>query len=125
MAKSGTRSLLYIIVVAALFILSFYFYLVELKLNLNLNVNLKKRSGATWKALLERLNQTEEGKVTALYQENKSKPEKLGCTPVEKIFFLKTSKTGSTSIANIVQRFGFKRPDTNFLMGESSNWGSL
>ena len=43
------------------------------------------------------------------------------CEKKEKIYFLKTSKTGSTTMANILIRFGFKRPGTNFLMGESPN----
>ena len=43
------------------------------------------------------------------------------CEKKEKVYFLKTSKTGSTTMANILMRFGFKRPGTNFLMGESPN----
>lgn len=43
------------------------------------------------------------------------------CQKQEKIYFLKTSKTGSTTMANILMRFGFARPGTNFLMGESNN----
>ena len=43
------------------------------------------------------------------------------CQKQEQIYFLKTSKTGSTTIANILMRFGFKRPGTNFLLGESGN----
>ena len=43
------------------------------------------------------------------------------CDRKEKIYFLKTSKTGSTTMANILMRFGFSRPGTNFLMGESPN----
>ena len=31
------------------------------------------------------------------------------CSIRDKIFFLKTSKTGSTSVANILMRFGLKR----------------
>lgn len=43
------------------------------------------------------------------------------CEKKEKIYFLKTSKTGSTTMANILIRFGFQRPGTNFLLGESPN----
>lgn len=43
------------------------------------------------------------------------------CEKVEKIYFLKTSKTGSTTMANILMRFGFRREKTNFLMGETPN----
>jgi len=49
--------------------------------------------------------------------------EKGECSEVDKIYFLKTSKTGSTSVANILTRFGLRRPGTNFLMGEVSNGG--
>ena len=45
------------------------------------------------------------------------------CERKEKIYFLKTSKTGSTTMANILMRFGFARPATNFLMGEAPNGG--
>jgi hypothetical protein len=38
---------------------------------------------------------------------------------------LKTSKTGSTTFANILMRFGFARQGTNFLMGESENGGMV
>ena len=60
---------------------------------------------------------------------NISLPDRVGeygkdkCKRKEKIYFLKTSKTGSTTMANILMRFGFSRPGTNFLMGESSNAG--
>ena len=40
------------------------------------------------------------------------------CEKVEKVYFLKTSKTGSTTMANILMRFGYRREGTNFLMGE-------
>jgi len=43
------------------------------------------------------------------------------CEKVEKIFFLKTSKTGSTTVANILMRFGFRRENSNFLLGELNN----
>ena len=43
------------------------------------------------------------------------------CERKEKVYFLKTSKTGSTTMANILMRFGFSRPGTNYLMGESPN----
>ena len=43
------------------------------------------------------------------------------CRRKEKIYFLKTSKTGSSTFANILVRFGFKRPGTNYLFGESSD----
>lgn len=43
------------------------------------------------------------------------------CEKKEKIYFLKTSKTGSTTMANILMRFGFERPGTNFLFGETPN----
>ena len=43
------------------------------------------------------------------------------CKKVEKVYFLKTSKTGSTTMANILMRFGFRREGTNFLMGETPN----
>ena len=49
--------------------------------------------------------------------------ESKTCKEVDKIYFLKTSKTGSTSVANILTRFGLRRPGTNFLMGEVSNGG--
>ena len=45
------------------------------------------------------------------------------CKKHEKIYFLKTSKTGSTTISNILMRFGFARPGTNYLLGECSNGG--
>ena len=32
----------------------------------------------------------------------------LTCQPVKRVFFLKTSKTGSTTVANIMARFAFK-----------------
>ena len=53
--------------------------------------------------------------------------EKIGeygidsCKKRETIYFLKTSKTGSTTFANILQRFGFARTGTNFLFGEQTN----
>lgn len=43
------------------------------------------------------------------------------CQKHEKVYFLKTSKTGSTTMANILMRFGFRRPGTNYLLGETSN----
>ena len=43
------------------------------------------------------------------------------CKKVEKVYFLKTSKTGSTTMANILMRFGFRREGTNFLLGETPN----
>merc|ERR1739838_646439 len=43
------------------------------------------------------------------------------CEKVEKVYFLKTSKTGSTTMANILMRFGFRREGTNFLLGETPN----
>jgi len=43
------------------------------------------------------------------------------CHKVEKVYFLKTSKTGSTTMANILMRFGYRRNATNFLMGETPN----
>ena len=43
------------------------------------------------------------------------------CRRREKIYFLKTSKTGSSTFANILVRFGFKRPGMNYLFGESSD----
>ena len=49
--------------------------------------------------------------------------ESKTCRKVDKIYFLKTSKTGSTTVANILTRFGLRRPGTNFLMGETSNGG--
>ena len=45
------------------------------------------------------------------------------CQEVDKIYFLKTSKTGSTSVANILMRFGLRRPGTNFLLNENANGG--
>ena len=45
---------------------------------------------------------------------------KSECSPHTKFFFLKTSKTGSTTIANIFTRFGYKH-DLTALMGESGN----
>ena len=32
----------------------------------------------------------------------------LSCKPTKRVFFLKTSKTGSTTVANIMARFAFK-----------------
>ena len=32
----------------------------------------------------------------------------LSCKPIKRVFFLKTSKTGSTTVANIMARFAFK-----------------
>ena len=32
----------------------------------------------------------------------------LSCNPIKRVFFLKTSKTGSTTVANIMARFAFK-----------------
>ena len=43
------------------------------------------------------------------------------CERVEKVYFLKTSKTGSTTVANILMRFGFRRKNSNFLLGELNN----
>ena len=45
------------------------------------------------------------------------------CQINDKIYFLKTSKTGSTSVANILMRFGLRRPGTTFLVGETANGG--
>ena len=45
------------------------------------------------------------------------------CQESDKIYFLKTSKTGSTSVANLLMRFGLRRPGTNFLMGQNQNGG--
>ena len=42
------------------------------------------------------------------------------CQKTDKIFYLKTTKTGSTSLANIIMRFGFKRIGTNFLFRKLS-----
>ena len=36
------------------------------------------------------------------------------CSIRDKIFFLKTSKTGSTSVANILMRFGLKRQENGY-----------
>ena len=47
------------------------------------------------------------------------------CEKKTSIYFLKTSKTGGTTIANILMRFGFAREETNFLMGESGNGGMV
>lgn len=49
--------------------------------------------------------------------------EKMECTRQEHVYFLKTSKTGSTTLANILIRLGLRVPGTNFLLGESSNGG--
>ena len=59
------------------------------------------------------------------FVENQPKPsnQDKSCKEVDKVYFLKTSKTGSTSVANILTRFGLHRPGTNFLMGEVSNGG--
>jgi hypothetical protein len=43
--------------------------------------------------------------------------EEKTCSPEDHIYFLKTSKTGSTTIANILIRYGLKTPGTNFLFG--------
>ena len=70
--------------------------------------------------LLDHLDSTAEEELsttknlTTLFEKFESKT----CSEVDKIYFLKTSKTGSTTIANILQRFGLRRPGTNFLMGE-------
>ena len=40
--------------------------------------------------------------------------------PEKKVFFLKTSKTGSTTIANIMTRFAFKH-NLSALLGEQPN----
>ena len=45
-----------------------------------------------------------------------------GCKKQESVFFLKTSKTGSTTIANILTRFGYAQSKT-FLLGEQANGG--
>ena len=45
-----------------------------------------------------------------------------GCKKQESVFFLKTSKTGSTTIANILTRFGYAHSKT-FLLGEQANGG--
>lgn len=47
------------------------------------------------------------------------------CEKVEKVYFLKTSKTGSTTMANILMRFGYRREGTNFLMGEECVFFSI
>ena len=49
--------------------------------------------------------------------------EEKKCVRQEKIYFLKTSKTGSTTIANILIRLGLKANETNFLFGENGNGG--
>ena len=51
-----------------------------------------------------------------LYEEQK-------CVRQEKIYFLKTSKTGSTTIQNILLRLGLRANGTNFLFGENGNGG--
>lgn len=48
----------------------------------------------------------------------KSKSELEKCHRVENIFFLKSSKTGSTTMMSIMQRIGLSY-DMNFLMGEN------
>ena len=53
--------------------------------------------------------------------QNETKSEK--CKEIDKIYFLKTSKTGSTSIANLLIRFGLRRPGTTFLLGQTGNGG--
>ena len=40
------------------------------------------------------------------------------CKPVKNIFFLKSSKTGGTTVMSILQRYGM-RNDLDFLMGEN------
>jgi hypothetical protein len=47
------------------------------------------------------------------------------CEKKTSIYFLKTSKTGGTTFANILMRFGFAREGTNFLMGECENGGMV
>ena len=49
--------------------------------------------------------------------------ENQKCKEVDKIYFLKTSKTGSTSVANLLMRFGLRRPGTTFLLGQTGNGG--
>ena len=43
--------------------------------------------------------------------------EEQQCERQEHIYFLKTSKTGSTTIANILIRLGLRQNGTNFLLG--------
>ena len=40
------------------------------------------------------------------------------CDPVKNIFFLKSSKTGGTTVMSILQRYGM-RNNLDFLMGEN------
>ena len=44
------------------------------------------------------------------------------CKKQESVYFLKTFKMGSTTIANILSRFGYSR-NKSFLLGETSNGG--
>ena len=45
-------------------------------------------------------------------------PQNETCEPVKNIFFLKSSKTGGTTVMSILQRYGM-RNDLDFLMGEN------
>ena len=47
-------------------------------------------------------------------------PEANSCRKHDSFFFLKTSKTGSTTISNMFFKFGFKY-DKTFLVGEQTN----
>ena len=51
-------------------------------------------------------------------------PSNGTCEKHDKIYFLKTSKTGGTTISNILMRFGFLR-EKNYLMGESIASGGM
>ena len=46
--------------------------------------------------------------VSAENAESNTDMAGLSCKPVKRVFFLKTSKTGSTTVANIMARFAFK-----------------
>ena len=101
-----------------------------------------KEADSNLESLINKMNEqtdklqgsnTQESNDVDSVQEDVQKPKDLAelladyesktCKEVDKIYFLKTSKTGSTSVANILTRFGLRRPGTNFLMGEVSNGG--
>ena len=47
-------------------------------------------------------------KVSVEISETNTDMAGLSCKPTKRVFFLKTSKTGSTTVANIMARFAFK-----------------
>ena len=64
--------------------------------------------------LVENISVTEISKKTSLTEKRDAFINGT-CSTRDKIFFLKTSKTGSTSVANILMRFGLKRQGTGYI----------